>query len=176
MVPDEVADVGDVLGKKGGEVNGNKDLPECSCEMRILDIDAPAGFNLYWGLYGYELVGNPPAPTGFEFIGQGVNWYNGDEGIFVPFPSMFKPLEPSGGGCYRFLFFITGGEAAQDIVLSTEVRCSHGTFGGTTVYPQFVIPAEGSFVLEYRYFSCEVLIEGEAPPCPPEKASGISEG
>ncbi len=148
-----------VLGKKGDVY---KDLPDCTCQMRVLDAN---GFDSTWVLQEYEL-GPYGAGTSFSFAGQGNQWFSGPE--LESLPSEFRTLDPSGEGCHRFLVSLFG-SSNQDFVLSTEVRCQRGSLPGTVEYPQFVVPAGESSAWAYDYFSCEVILQGEEPPCPPVK-------
>ncbi len=155
-----------VAAKKKGEGGLEKDLPDCECEMRILDTQ---GYDGIWVLAESELGPYGAAiPGGYQIVGMGTQWNN--DGNWVPLPSSFRPFATIAPNCYRLKLTFLPSPPTTTFTLSAEVECCRGSFGCFTTYPEFVFnPDQGNFGDFYRYFACEPFIEGEEPPCPPIK-------
>ncbi len=143
VVPEEIADVGDVLGKKGDEGNGYKDLPDdCHCYMKVLSIEnAPTD---WWYIFDYT---DGASNQGYSLIISPTGQWIDADGYPHDFPSDFGELDIPSNGVHDILVWM--GEMVSDMnfAIHVEVHCQNewpdGTPAGGRTYNLSFVYYEG---------------------------------
>ncbi len=177
MVPDEVADVGDVLGKKGGgsTLDKNVEPSDCNCKIQITGITSNYSMPTWqWRFSDLTgVLGMNPSQTESQLIvhGNGSAWYKPGVGL-IDLPTDFLNLDPYNAGCHKFDFWLKSGPVAdEDVILYTKVICCDG--GGdcteetasTITTHEFTVPAGNGRVQLWKLFSCWPIIAGDESDC-----------